>query len=71
MKFEKNVGGIDRLARLISGSLLVIIGALITNGLAFYFFIAAGIVLLMTGIFQRCGLYYIIGKNTCEIKEKK
>ncbi|ADQ68241.1 hypothetical protein C499_14995 [Halogeometricum borinquense DSM 11551] len=72
---EKNVGGYDRIARLVVGPLLVIVGAAAVAGL---FTIAAGTlglvlaggalvvgaVLLTTGLTQKCPLNDVIGMDT-------
>lgn len=62
----KNVGGIDRVIRIIAG--LVIIG------LGFYFqswWGAIGLLPLGTGLTARCGPYALFGVSTCKIAEKE
>ncbi|QIB73178.1 DUF2892 domain-containing protein [Halogeometricum borinquense] len=78
---EKNVGGYDRIARLVVGLLLVIVGAAAVAGL---FTIATGTlglvlaggalvvgaVLLTTGLTQKCLLNDVIGMDTYRGKSK-
>jgi hypothetical protein len=63
---KKNVGGIDRILRIIAG--LVIAGA----GLYFQsWWGLLGVIVLLTGIFSFCGLYALIGVSTCPIKNSQ
>ncbi len=64
----KNVGGIDRIARIVVG-LALILGFFLfpESGLRWVFLI--GIVPLATGLMQTCPLYSIIGLNTCPAKK--
>ncbi|MUV59239.1 DUF2892 domain-containing protein [Halogeometricum sp. CBA1124] len=79
---QKNVGGYDRIARLVVGPLLIAVGAAAFGGL---FTIAAGTlglvvagiallvgaVLLATGITQKCPLNNVLGIDTFRGKAKK
>lgn len=59
-----NVGGIDRVLRILVGLVLislVFIGPKIIWGWV-------GVVLLLTGIFKFCPAYKLIGMNTCPTK---
>ena len=62
-----NVGGIDRVARVIIGALLVILSLIGTIGVWGWI----GIVPLATGLFGSCPLYRIFGVNTCPIRVKQ
>ena len=77
---EPNVGGYDRTARLVIGTVLLVAGV---AGYAGFVWVAygplpqaltsaalgvIGIVLLVTGATQRCVLNKILGVNTCERK---
>jgi uncharacterized membrane protein HdeD (DUF308 family) len=61
---KKNVGGIDRALRIIAGLAL----------LAWYFFAAGpvwaliGILPLVTGLFNMCPAYSLLGISTCKTK---
>lgn len=60
--FEKNVGGIDRIARIVIGALLLLYGLF---GGGHWIFSVLGVVALGTGVMQSCLLYKFIGVNTC------
>ena len=74
---EKNVGGYDRLARLVFGPVLLVVGAAglagiltITAGTLGLLFAGAlfvvGAVFLVTGVTQRCMLNGLLGLDTYE-----
>jgi hypothetical protein len=60
-----NVGGIDRILRIVAG--LVLIALAFTNVVSLWGFIVGGIV-LATGVLRFCGAYTLLGVNTCAIK---
>jgi hypothetical protein len=62
MKF--NVGGIDRILRIIVGIVLIALTLMGTIGLWGWI----GLVPLLTGLFKFCPLYSIIGISTCPVK---
>lgn len=63
---KKNVGGIDRVLRMVVGLALM---ALAATGL-----IGAwgwlGVIVLATGVFSLCGAYTLLGINTCPTQEE-
>ena len=62
---KANVGGVDKWGRILFGSFLiglVMVGAIGIWGLI-------GIVPLATGLFERCGLYSLIGISTCKLEK--
>jgi hypothetical protein len=61
---KKNVGNLDRIARIVLG--VTMLGCGIYSG---NWWGAIGIVLILTGIFSRCGLYTLFGITTCKIKK--
>ncbi|MDP3210520.1 DUF2892 domain-containing protein [Methylotenera sp.] len=61
---KTNVGGIDRLLRIILG-LVLIAWALFANGPIWAWL---GVLPLATGLFRFCGAYSLLGINTCKIK---
>lgn len=66
--FSKNVGGLDRILRVVVG--LVLIGMFFAFPDASYrYFLLIGIVPLLTGLLSTCPLYSIIGLNTCPLKK--
>ena len=60
-----NVGGIDRILRIVVG--LVLIGLAATGTVGVWGWI--GIVPLLTGAVGFCPLYPLIGLNTCPMKK--
>lgn len=61
---KANVGGIDRILRIVVGAILIVLAALGTIG-AWGFI---GIVPLATGLFRFCPVYPMLGLNTCPMK---
>jgi hypothetical protein len=61
--FAKNVGSIDRIIRLIVGSLIIGAGVYFKSwwGLV-------GIVPILTAVFGTCCMYVPFGLNTCSVK---
>ena len=62
----KNVGGVDRIARIIVG--LVLLGLTASGVIGAWGWL--GVIPLATGVFQFCGLYKLLGINTCPINKK-
>jgi hypothetical protein len=60
-----NVGGIDRVLRIVAG--LALIALAITNVVGMWGYVVGGIV-LATGVFRFCGAYTLLGVNTCPLK---
>jgi hypothetical protein len=59
---ETNVGGIDKIIRIIIGlAIIVYIGLVLQSWWGLI-----GIIPLMTGLVSRCILYYPFGINTCK-----
>lgn len=63
----KNVGGIDRVARIAAGLVLMALAA--TEQVGIWGWIVGAIV-LATGVFSFCGLYTLIGVNTCPLRNE-
>ncbi len=61
----KNVGGIDRVLRIVVGLVLIALAATGTVGLWGY----VGVVPLLTGLVGWCPPYAIFGWNTCATKQ--
>lgn len=61
---QANVGGVDRIIRIIAG--LALIGATLAGAIGVWGWI--GVVPLATGLFSRCPAYKLIGLNTCPLK---
>jgi len=61
-----NVGGLDRIARVLAG--LALIGLTLAGVIGVWGWI--GVIPLATGLFSFCPLYPLIGVSTCAVKEK-
>lgn len=61
-----NVGGIDRIARIIVGLALIALAATGMVGAWGYI----GIVPLLTGVFKFCPAYALFGMSTCPMNKK-
>ena len=61
-----NVGGIDRILRVVAG--LALIGLTLAGMIGGWGWI--GVVPLATGLFSFCPLYTLLGMNTCPLKTK-
>lgn len=62
----KNVGNVDRVIRIVA-ALALGFGAYKAAGPAMYILGAAAVIALVTGLVGWCGLYTLIGVNTCRI----
>jgi hypothetical protein len=61
-----NVGGIDRILRIVVG--LALIGATLAGLIGVWGWI--GVIPLVTGLFKFCPLYTVLGMNTCPMDKK-
>ena len=59
-----NVGGIDRILRIIVGLVLISLVWLVPTNWGW-----VGIVPLVTGLFSFCPAYTLLGMNTCPMKK--
>ena len=64
MKF--NVGGIDRILRIVVG--IVLIGLAATGTVGWWGWL--GVVPLATGLFRLCPMYRLLGMSTCPVQSK-
>ena len=62
-----NVGGIDRVLRIVVGAVLVAMALTHTIGAWGYL----GLIVLATGVFSFCGVYTLLGINTCPMKDDR
>lgn len=63
---KENVGGFDKYLRIALGVIILIVGYIYESWWGLI-----GIIPLLTGLVNRCGLYYLIGVSTCKVDEKK
>ncbi|MAF17086.1 MAG: hypothetical protein CMG93_14100 [Marinomonas sp.] len=61
---KSNVGGLDKVLRIVLGVALIALAFFGVVGVWGY----VGIIILATGIFNFCGLYTLLGINTCKLK---
>jgi hypothetical protein len=61
---KSNVGGLDKVLRIVLGVALIALAFFGVVGMWGY----VGIIILATGIFNFCGLYTLLGINTCKLK---
>ena len=64
--FKSNVGGIDRILRIVAG--LVLIALTLTGTIGVWGWI--GVVPLLTAAMGTCPLYTVLGFSTCPMKAK-
>ena len=62
---KANVGGIDRIARIIIGLVLIALAATGTVGVWGWI----GVVPLLTGLIRWCPLYPLLGISSCPLKK--
>lgn len=66
-----NVGGIDRIGRLVLGVVLLLVGLLAPLGMTWQIVVLVlAAVALITGIVQFCPANALFGINTCEQKKE-
>ncbi|MEA5160764.1 DUF2892 domain-containing protein [Cereibacter johrii] len=65
--FKTNVGGIDRILRIVAGLALLAAFFLLPDA-SYRVVLLIGIVPLLTGLFSTCPLYTLLGLNTCPVK---
>jgi membrane protein implicated in regulation of membrane protease activity len=65
--FKTNVGGIDRILRIVGGIVLIALTLMGTIGAWGWI----GLVALATGLFSTCPLYSLLGFSTCPVSTSK
>ena len=62
---KSNVGGIDKILRIVVGAALIALAAMGQIGVWGHI----GVVPLLTGLFNFCPVYPLLGINTCGIRK--
>lgn len=66
--FKTNVGGIDRILRILVG-LALLAGFFLNADASLRWLYLVGIIPLVTGLVGTCPIYSILGLNTCPLKK--
>lgn len=67
---KKNVGQTDKIIRTLLAIVLIYLAHYhFTEAPWSYVLYAFGTILILTAVFSYCGLYSVLGKDTCEIKK--
>lgn len=61
-----NIGKNDKIVRITLGLIIGILGLYYQSWWGIL-----GVILLITGLIKFCGLYILLGVNTCKLKKKK
>ena len=61
---DRNVGGMDRIARLVIGIVMLIVGFAAVGGTAGIVVGVIGAIIFVTGLLGRCAIYPFIKVNT-------
>lgn len=64
---KSNVGGLDRIARIVAGAVLIALAA--TNVIGWWGWL--GLIPLITGLVGFCPLYPMLGLSTCPLKKRQ
>jgi membrane protein implicated in regulation of membrane protease activity len=64
---KSNVGGIDRILRIVAGIVLIALTLMGVIGMWGWI----GIVALATGLFRTCPIYSLLGFSTCPVSTAK
>lgn len=67
---KKNIGTTDRIARLILGVILIILVFIVDNTSVKILLSIISIVAILQAFIGWCGLYALLGKNTCPNPQK-
>ena len=65
-----NVGGFDRMERIVHGSVFILIGIFLVSGVWQYLLGIYGLIRLFTGIFSVCPVYYPFKYTTIKMGTK-
>lgn len=66
--FKSNVGGFDRIARIVAG-LILLAAFFIYPDASWRYFTLIGLIPLVTGLVGTCPIYSMFGLSTCPVKK--
>jgi len=67
---EANVGGADRILRIIFGLIILTLGVFVVKGGWSIVMIVIGVLMFLTGVVRCCPAYLPFKINTCAVKTK-
>lgn len=67
--FSRNVGKMDRVARIVLGLALFAGYFANSDGSYSWLYLLGGAIALITGLVGSCGVYTLLGINTCRAKQ--
>ena len=69
---KPNVGGIDRIGRIVIGVVLLVVGLAAPIGATWQIVaLVVAAIALVTAVVQFCPVNALLGINTCKVEEKK
>lgn len=68
---KANVGGIDKVLRIVVGIVLLALIFVLRNESGLWLWGLIGIVPLATGLMNWCLAYSLLGMSTCKVEQKK
>ena len=69
---KPNVGGMDRIGRIVLGIVLLIVGLVAPVGALWQIVaLVVAAIALVTAVVRFCPANYLLGINTCNLEEKK
>jgi len=69
--FEKNIGSVDRIFRLILAVLFMTLAFFVDVSIVEFILILASLFVLYESVFGWCALYAVLGIKTCPIEKKE
>lgn len=71
MKFDRNVGDVDRMIRFGAAAVLIVAGYLLLASPLNYAAYVVALIMIGTGATKRCALYSLVGVSTMKKEVKK
>ncbi|MGB3278577.1 MAG: DUF2892 domain-containing protein [Pseudorhodobacter sp.] len=67
--FKTNVGGIDRILRIVAGAALLVAFFMLPGHGYRWIFAVLGVIALGTGLMKTCPIYSILGFSSCPLSK--